>query len=125
VVVGQRLMQAASDIFLGWQRVTAAPDGVARDDYVRQLRDMKGSADVGTMRADGMAAYGRLCAWTLAQAHARSGQRVAIAAYLGRGDVLDHALADFSEPYADQNERDFERLAVAVKRGEVEARMGQ
>lgn len=107
VVEGQRLMQSASDIFLGWQRVTGL-DGVQRDFYLRQLRDWKGSVAAEEMALPkGMAVYARLCGWTLARAHARSGDRVAIAAYLGRKDTFDQAIADFAVSYADQNERDY------------------
>src|SRR5262249_5026553 len=102
VVEGQRLMQAASDIFLGW--LTAeGPDGKERDFYVRQLWDGKGSAEVETMDPKGMGFYARLCGWTLARAHARSGDRVAIASYLGKGEAFDRAIGQFAEAYADQN----------------------
>jgi uncharacterized protein (DUF2252 family) len=121
VVAGQRLMQAASDIFLGWQRVTGL-DGVARDFYLRQLRDWKGSADVDTMSSGVMTAYARICGATLARAHARSGDRIAIASYLGSGDVFDRAVADFAATYADQNERDYALLEAAVRSGRLEAR---
>jgi uncharacterized protein (DUF2252 family) len=124
VVRGQRLMQAASDIFLGWQRVTSGVDGVRRDFYLRQLRDWKGSASVETMTPRAMSIYGRLCGWTLARAHARSGDRVAIAAYLGGGDSFDRALAEFAEAYADQNERDLRMLEQAVADGRVTASTG-
>ncbi len=90
-------MQAASDIFLGWHRLTGL-DGQARDFYIRQLRDWKGSADVDTMAASVMTLYARICAATLARAHARSGDRIAIAAYLGNSDAFDRAIADFSRP---------------------------
>ena len=123
VVAGQRLMQAASDIFLGWQRVPGF-DGQPRDFYVRQLRDWKGSADVDTMTASGMAVYARLCGATLARAHARSGDRIAIASYLGNGDVFDRAIADFSAAYADQNERDYQALVDAVHAGRIAAETG-
>ena len=123
VVAGQRLMQAASDIFLGWQS-TGGIDGGRRDFYVRQLRDWKGSAPVEEMVPDGMMAYGELCAWTLARAHARSGDRIAIAAYLGAGDVFDRALADFAERYADQNDRDYRALQDAVTSGRLIAKAG-
>ena len=112
VVAGQRLMQAASDIFLGWQRVTGL-DGVYRDFYLRQLRDWKGSADIDTMTAPAMTLYSRVCAAALARAHARSGDRIAIAAYLGKSDSFDRAIADFSAAYADQNERDYQALVDA------------
>ena len=124
VVAGQRLMQATSDIFLGWQRVTGF-DGQVRDFYVRQLRDWKGSADVDTMRTSQMTFYARVCSATLARAHARSGDRIAIASYLGKSDLFDGAIADFAAAYADQNERDYQALLDAVKSGRVEARSGQ
>ena len=123
VVAGQRLMQAASDIFLGWQRVTGL-DGVVRDFYLRQLRDWKGSADIDTMAHDLMAGYSRICGATLARAHARSGDRIAIASYLGNSDVFDRAIADFAVAYADQNERDYQALVDAVQSGRLEARTG-
>ena len=123
VVAGQRLMQAASDIFLGWQRVTGV-DGQVRDFYLRQLRDWKGSADVDNMVPSVMTAYARICGATLARAHARSGDRIAIAAYLGKSDAFDRAIADFSVAYADQNERDYLALADAVKSGRLEAQPG-
>jgi uncharacterized protein (DUF2252 family) len=120
VVEGQRLMQAASDIFLGW--VTAEGiDGKQRDFYVRQLWDGKGSAVVERMTAKTMALYAKLCGGTLARAHARSGDRIAIAAYLGKGDVFDQAICDFAEAYADQNERDYKEFAKAVEDGRLEA----
>jgi hypothetical protein len=123
VVAGQRLMQAASDIFLGWQRVPGY-DGQSRDFYIRQLRDWKGSADVDTMTATAMAVYARWCGATLARAHARSGDRIAIASYLGTSDVFDKAIADFSAAYADQNERDFQTLLDAVQSGRITAQTG-
>jgi uncharacterized protein (DUF2252 family) len=123
VVAGQRLMQATSDIFLGWQRAEGI-DGRPRDFYVRQLRDWKGSVNVEQMMPRGMQLYGELCGRTLARAHARSGDRVAIAAYLGSGDVFDQAIADFAEAYADQNERDFDALAAAAASGRVRAETG-
>jgi hypothetical protein len=123
VVAGQRLMQAASDIFLGWQRVRGF-DGQSRDFYLRQLRDWKGSADVDTMTASGMAVYARLCGATLARAHARSGDRIAIASYLGNSDVFDRAIADFSAAYADQNERDYQTLLDAVQSRRIAAQPG-
>ena len=124
VVEGQRLMQAASDIFLGWQRVPAGLDGQPRDFYVRQLWDAKASAVVETMSPKLMAIYGEACGWTLARAHARSGDRVAIAGYLGGGDAFDRAIQTFAEAYADQNERDHRALAEAVKAGRVAATTG-
>jgi uncharacterized protein (DUF2252 family) len=123
VVAGQRLMQAASDIFLGWQRVSAA-DGTTRDFYVRQLRDRKGSANVETMSALETTLYARLCGATLARAHARSGDRIAIASYLGKSDAFDRAIADFSSAYADQNERDHRALVEAVNSGRLAAQTG-
>ncbi|HXJ64052.1 MAG TPA: DUF2252 domain-containing protein [Actinomycetota bacterium] len=123
VVAGQRLMQAASDIFLGWDRLTGL-DGVVRDFYVRQLRDWKGSANVDTMPVGGMTAYARICGATLARAHARSGDRIAIGSYLGKSDAFDRALADFSAAYADQNERDYEALRKAVDSGRLVAQTG-
>ncbi len=124
VVTGQRLMQAASDIFLGWLHVDAGIDGVARDFYVRQLKDWKTSAAIEAMTPRGMAAYGRLCGWTLARAHARSGDRIAIASYLGAGDTFDRAMLEFSNAYAERNERDYNALADAVKSGRVAAETG-
>jgi uncharacterized protein (DUF2252 family) len=121
VVTGQRLMQQASDIFLGWQRTTGV-DGVERDFYVRQLRDWKGSLAIEELRADGLSIYGELCAWCLARAHARSGDRIAIAGYLGSSSAFDHALADFASTYADVNEGDHRELADAVAAGRVQAR---
>src|SRR5690349_21017695 len=119
VVAGQRLMQAASDIFLGWQRTQAGLDGVTRDFYVRQLRDWKFSLDVTTMVPAGMRAYGELRGWTLARAHARSGDRIAIASYLGGSDVFDKAIAQFAVAYADQNERDYQALQDAAATGRI------
>ncbi|HEX5290997.1 MAG TPA: DUF2252 domain-containing protein [Streptosporangiaceae bacterium] len=118
VVAGQRLMQAASDIFLGWQRVSG-PDGQSRDFYVRSLRDWKLSADYTEMVPRGMRTYGALCGWTLARAHARSGDRIAIGAYLGAKPVFDHAVAEFAASYADQNEKDFQLLEAAEKSGRI------
>jgi uncharacterized protein (DUF2252 family) len=120
VVEGQRLMQAASDIFLGWFTATGI-DGQSRCFYVRQLWDGKGSADLERLSAPDLAVYGALCAQALARAHARSGQRIAIASYLGRGEAFDKALARFAEAYADQNERDFERVTEAARAGEIAA----
>ena len=124
VVVGQRLMQASSDIFLGWLHVDAGLDGKPRDFYGRQLKDWKGSAEIEQMVPKAMAAYGMLCGWTLARAHARSGDRIAIAAYLGNGDSFDRALVEFSKAYADQNDRDYNALAKAVKSGRITAEAG-
>ena len=117
VVQGQRLMQATSDIFLGW---TAGHD-VSRSFYWRQLRDMKGSADVDSMVPGGMGFYAQTCGWTLARAHARSGDPVAIATYLGEGDEFDEAVTDFAKHYAHQNDRDFEAFTDAVRTGRIDA----
>jgi uncharacterized protein (DUF2252 family) len=114
IVVGQRLMQATPDIFLGWTRSQAG-----RDFYVRQLWDMKGSVDTSTLPPEGLAFYGTVCAWALARAHARSGDSVAITAYLGTSDTFDGAVADFSEAYADQNERDHRAYVAAIGEGRV------
>ena len=123
VVAGQHLMQASSDIFLGWQR-TKGVDGVERDYYVRQLRDWKGSLPPEEMLPEGMAIYGRLCGWTLARAHARSGDRVAIAAYLGGKDTFDQAVADFAVAYADLNETDHAALQQAADSGRIKVQTG-
>jgi uncharacterized protein (DUF2252 family) len=123
VVVGQRLMQAATDIFLGWQRIKGL-DGETRDYYVRQFHDWKGSADVETLLEPGAALYARICGATLARAHARWGDRIAIASYLGKGEAFDRAIADFSAAYADQNERDYAAFAAAVDSGRLAARTG-
>ena len=123
VVEGQRVMQAASDIFLGWLRFKGL-DGKTRCYYVRQLHDWKGSVDVSSFRVPGATLYARLCGATLARAHARLGDRVAIAAYLGKGDAFDRAIVEFSVAYADQNERDFEAFAKAVRSGRLEAETG-
>ena len=123
VVVGQRLMQAASDFFLGWVRVKDL-DGQTRDYYIRQLHDWKGGVEVETMRPPGATLYARLCGATLARAHARWGDRLAIASYLGKGAAFDEAIADFSAAYADQNERDYETFARAVESGRLEAQTG-
>jgi uncharacterized protein (DUF2252 family) len=124
VVAGQRLMQASSDIFLGWHRIAAGLDGKQRDFYVRQLRDWKFSLDVDAMVPGGMRMYGELCGWTLARAHARSGDAIAIAAYLGGSDVFDQAIAQFADAYADQNERDHDAVLEAVKSGRIVAEQG-
>jgi uncharacterized protein (DUF2252 family) len=121
VVQGQRSMQAASDILLGWVRAEGVDDE-PRDFYVRQLWDWKGSAQVESMDPRGLTSYGEVCGVTLAHAHARGGDRIAIAAYLGKGDSFDRALAEFAEAYADQNERDYEALQDAVREGRVEAK---
>ena len=120
VVAGQHLMQAESDIFLGWTHVVGA-DGVDRDYYVRQLKDWKFSVPIESMLPMGMTLYARLCGWTLARAHARSGDRIALAAYLGGFGTFDQAIADFAEAYADQNELDYAALRAAVKDGRAEA----
>ena len=120
VVEGQRLMQSASDVLLGWIR-SSGPDGVSRDYYVRQLWDGKGSAVIEAMEPSALAGYAQLCGWTLARAHARSGDAVAIASYLGTKDSFDRALARFAEAYADQNERDYAALQAAVASGRVTA----
>ncbi len=123
VVEGQRMMQAASDIMLGWERVVAI-DGETKDFYIRQLWDAKASAEIELMNVAELRAYGRACGWTLARAHSRSGDRVAIAAYLGSGDGFDRAMATFAEAYADQNARDYEALQDAVASGVVAAQTG-
>jgi hypothetical protein len=123
VVNGQRLMQATSDIFLGWQHVTGL-DGKQRDFYVRQLRDWKFSLDIGTMIPRGMRLYGELCGYTLARAHARSGDKVAIASYLGNSVAFDNAIAEFAVAYADQNERDFKAFTKAIEDDRLHAERG-
>jgi hypothetical protein len=123
VVVGQRLMQTVGDIFLGYVRAPGI-DGTTRDFYVRQLRDWKGSIEVEAMRPEGLLAYGRLCGWTLSRAHARSGDRIAMAAYLGGSGAFDVAVADFSQAYADQNERDHGSLVTAIASGRIVAESG-
>jgi hypothetical protein len=123
VVEGQRMMQAASDIMLGWERVVAI-DGQTKDFYIRQLWDAKASAEIELMDASGLRAYGRVCGWTLARAHARSGDRIATAAYLGSGDSFDQAMASFAETYADQNERDYRALQTAAASGRIHAQTG-
>src|SRR5262245_44884721 len=107
-------MQAQSDIFLGWTRADR-PDDVARDFYVRQLRDWKLSSPIEQLRPAGMKVYAEMCGWTLARAHARSGDRIALAAYLGGSDAFEKAMAEFAELYADQNERDYAAFRHAVK----------
>jgi hypothetical protein len=119
VVAGQRLMQAASDIFLGWLR---GPAG--RDFYWRQLRDMKGSAKIERMSPDELVIYASICGWALARAHARSGDRVQIAAYLGKSERFDGAIVDFAVSYADQIERDHAALCAAVKSGKIVGDVG-
>lgn len=120
VVEGQKLMQASSDIFLGWH-AAAGPDAARRDYYVRQAADGKGAVDVSLLLPGGLAGYGRMCGWTLARAHARDGDRIAISGYLGRGDGFDEAVAAFAERYADQNADDYEALRRAVADGRMEA----
>ena len=120
VVMGQRLMQAATDIFLGWQRIKGL-DGVTRDYYVRQFHDWKGGPDVDELQVPGATFYARVCGATLARAHARWGDRVAIASYLGKGEVFDRAIAGFAASYADQNERDYAAFEEAVRSGHLEA----
>ncbi len=123
VVNGQRLMQAASDIFLGWQRATGL-DGQGRDFYIRQLRDWKFSVDIAAMVPRGLRLYGELCGLTLARAHARSGDEIAIAAYMGGSGAFDNAIGDFAAAYADQNERDFEAFTAAIASGRLVAERG-
>jgi uncharacterized protein (DUF2252 family) len=121
VVEGQWLMQAASDILLGWLPALGL-DGQERDFYVRQLWDGKRSVDVDTLPPEGLAIYGRVCGWTMARAHARSGDRIAIGAYLGKGETFDRAIAEFSDRYVDQNELDYAALADAARSGRIEAK---
>ena len=123
VVEGQRMMQAAPDMMLGWERIITI-DGQQRDFYIRQLWNAKGSAEVELMDSSALEAYGRVCGWTLARAHARSGDRIAIAAYLGHGDAFDRAMASFAETYAEQNDRDYRALQEAAAAGRVRAEMG-
>jgi hypothetical protein len=123
VVEGQRLMQAASDIMLGWLR-TPGIDGVQRDFYIRQLWDGKGSAIVEAMEPDALATYANICGWTLARAHARSGDSAAIASYLGSSDSFDRAMASFAETYADQNDADYAALRRAADTGRIAVEPG-
>jgi uncharacterized protein DUF2252 len=123
VVEGQRLMQSASDIMLGWLR-TAGIDGVERDFYIRQLWDGKGSAIIEAMNPAAMAEYARACGWTLARAHARSGDAVAISSYLGSSDSFDRAMASFAETYADQNDADYAELRHAADAGRIAVETG-
>ena len=118
VVAGQHLMQAQSDIFLGWTRATGQ-DGIDRDFYVRQLKDWKFSMPIELMKPAGLTMYAQLCGWTLARAHARSGDRIALAAYLGASAKFDEAIADFAEKYADQNEADYTVFEAAAKDGTI------
>jgi hypothetical protein len=114
------LMQAASDIFLGWIRNAEGPDGKPRDFYVRQLWDWKTSVDLETILPRGLELYARACGWTLARAHARSSDRIAIAGYLGKSEVFDRAVADFAVAYADRNEVDYATLVQAARDGRIE-----
>jgi uncharacterized protein (DUF2252 family) len=123
IVEGQRMMQATSDILLGWERIVTI-DGQERDFYIRQLWDAKGSPEVELMDKRALDSYGEICGWTLARAHARSGDRIAIAAYLGDGDSFDRAMATFAERYADQNERDYAALKEAAESGRVAVQAG-
>jgi uncharacterized protein (DUF2252 family) len=125
VVEGQRLMQASSDIFLGWIHNDRGLDGLQRDFYVRQLWDWKTSVDLETIVPRGLELYGRWCGWTLARAHARSGDRVAIASYLGKSEVFDRALAEFAAAYADLNDRDYAALAAAAREGRIPVEEGR
>lgn len=124
VVEGQRLIQAGSDVFLGWLRLAKGRDGRPHHYYVRQLWDAKTSVSLEELTADELSIYAEMCGWTLARAHARTGDRGAIAAYLGGGEGFDRALAKFAEAYADQNERDYERFAMAVRMGRLPATTG-
>jgi hypothetical protein len=124
VVEGQRLMQATSDIFLGWDRMPEGLDGKPHDFYLRQLWDWKISVDVETITPDEMMIYGKMCGWTLARAHARTGDRIAISAYLGENAAFDQALAEFATAYAEQNQRDYRALVEAVKGGRIKAETG-
>ncbi len=117
------MSQAASDVFLSWQR-SQGLDGREHDFYVRQLWDWKASAELSTLSESGLHAYTRACGWSLARVHARSGDRLAIAAYLGAGRTFDRAIARFASLYADQNELDHQRLAEAVATGEIAAQTG-
>jgi uncharacterized protein (DUF2252 family) len=123
VVEGQRLTQAASDIFLGWER-NLSPEGIWRDFYFRQLWDWKMSTDLEAIRVEPFKVYGKMCGWTLARAHARSGDRIAIASYLGQGDLFDRAVTEYASHYADLNERDHAELDAAIESGAVKAERG-
>jgi uncharacterized protein (DUF2252 family) len=124
IVEGQRLMQAASDIFLGWVRNPKGLDGQARDFYIRQLWDWKASVDLEAILPRGLELYAQACGWTLARAHARSGDRIAIASYLGKSDAFDRALAEFASAYADLNQQDFNALSKAASSGRITAKLG-
>jgi uncharacterized protein (DUF2252 family) len=123
VVQGQRMMQAASDIFLGYQHITG-PDGITRDFYMRQLWDWKASANIESMSREALGIYAQICGWTLARAHARSGDRVALAAYLGQSRTFDRAIGEFAAAYAEQNDLDHRALLDAIDRGRVQAQTG-
>jgi uncharacterized protein (DUF2252 family) len=123
VVEGQRIMQATGDIFLGWARVTEV-DGTRRDYYMRQLWDWKVSADVDSMSPELLAIYGQICGWTLARAHARSGDAIAIGSYLGSSDSFDRAVTEFASAYADQNAHDHQALVAAIAEGTVASKAG-
>jgi len=124
VVEGQRLMQAASDIFLGWVRARAGVDGEPRDFYIRQLWDWKTSVDLETILPAALLTYAQVCGWTLARAHARSGDRIAIASYLGRNDTFDRALAEFAVAYADLNDKDYQSLQNAAHSARIPVEKG-
>jgi hypothetical protein len=124
VVADQHLMQASSDIFPGWLHADSGIDGQPRDLYGRQLKDRKGSFETDGALPKGMTIYGQTCGWTLARAHARSGDGIATAAYVGQSDAFDRAIVGFSEAYADQNEADYNALKRAVESGDVEAKKG-
>jgi uncharacterized protein (DUF2252 family) len=124
VVVGQRFIQAAPDVFLGWVRVADGTNGHRRDYYARQLRDWKLSADLAGLSPGWLRRFAGYCGWTLARAHARTGDRFAMAGYLGTSVVFDEAIADFAASYANQNERDYAELGQAAKSGRITARKG-
>ena len=123
VVEGQRLMQGASDIFLGWDEFEG-DDGVTRTFYVRQMWDWKASADVDAMTPEALGIYAQVCGWTLARAHARSGDPIAMTSYLGGGEPFDRAMCAFAASYADQNDRDYSSLTRAIAEGRVQATSG-
>jgi hypothetical protein len=124
VVAGQRLMQATSDIFLGWVRSKETLDGAERDFFVRQLWDWKTSVDLDAILPRGLELYGEVCGFLLARAHARSGDRIGIASYVGKGDTFDRALAGFAVAYADQNDRDHAALRMAADEGRIPVQHG-